>query len=173
MSESSEEKTNRKLSKFIEDEYFQFEYSIFPDVDSLVSYDNAKEQATTLVLEYSAKIKRLISKNKDYAFLIRWRRNQKIYIYPAIGSCSLDQIYMMIHSPIKLNELIAYCSETNELNCLHRKSNSNHKNRAITKIKAKKNRIGSFSNRTDVNEIITKKIKLYTFVNKDKFKMKM
>lgn len=134
MSESSEEKTNRKLSKFIEDEYFQFEYSIFPDVASLVSYDTAKEQTTTLVLEHSTKIKRLISKNKDYAFLIRWRRNQKIYTYPVIGSRSLDQIYMMIHSPIKLNELVAYCSETNELNCLHRKSNSYYKNRAITKI---------------------------------------
>jgi len=171
LTESSEEKTNRKLSKFIEDEYFQYEYSIFPDVDSIVSYENAKELATTLVLDYSTKIRRLIGGNKNYAFLIRWRRNQKIYTYPDVGDCSLDQIYMMIHSPIKLNELVTYCDRTGELKCLYRSSTLYNKNRAIAKlnVKKKKTLIRNFSKRTDVNEIAPRKLKLYTFLNKDQF----
>lgn len=171
MSENSEEKTNRKLSKFIEDDYFQFEYSIFPYVDSLM-YEVGKEEAIKLVLEYSSKVKRLIKKNKDYAFLIRWRRNQKIYSYSDVGERSLDQIYMMIHSPIRLNELVSYCNATDEIKCIYRPSTSYTKQRATQKIRKKnKNRLNKrLVCRTEVNEILSKKIKLYTFLNKDQFK---
>lgn len=169
MSESSEEKTNRKLSKYIENNYFQFEYSIFPNLVDLM-YKSAQEVATSLVLQYAPEIKRLLSKNDDYGFLIRWRRNQKIYNYPDVGDQSLDQIYMMIYSPIKLEELDSYCKANGELNCLYRKSTTYKKNRAVESIKgnSKKKYVMRIANRTDVNEIAPRKIKLYTFVNKDK-----
>lgn len=172
MSESSEEKTNRKLSKYIENKYFQFEYSIFPQVQGLM-YETGKELATTLVLEYSARIKRLLRKNTDHAFMVRWRRNQRIYNYPDIGDKSLDQIYMMIHSPIRLDELFQFCEISGELNCLDRPSTSFKKQRAKERIKTKKKLIGKSLARTDVNEILSRKIKLYTLVNKDKLKSEM
>ena len=172
MSENSEEKTNRKLSKLIKDEYFKFEYSIFPDIADLMN-EIAKEQATTLVLEYSNKIKSLIRKNKDYAFLVRWRRNQRIYNFPDLGDRSIDQLYMMIYSPIELNELISFCKTTHELNCLYRKSNQYNKFRAVKRIQAKKNPMRKSSDRSDVNAISPKKIKLYTIINKERLKALM